>query len=249
MTTRSQSVPLSPLPSRPSAVDLCEAALRTAILDGVFAIGTRLPPERDLADRLGVNRVTVRSALQRLEVVRLVTVRQGSGYTVHDYPRHGGPDLLVALAERAEREGTLADFARDILCTRRHLARMVLEALAETVDERGRGEIGDAVARFADAVASKDPERIAVADIGVSHALVEGTRSPVLRLMLNPVIAVAPRIPTLRDAMYRKPKENLAGWQLLLAWLDRPTKRGIEALGEVLEARDQATVTLLRSHA
>lgn len=56
--------------------------LRDAILDGRFAPGTRLPPERELADEFGVNRTSIREALKVLEGLGLVTVRQGDGAIV-----------------------------------------------------------------------------------------------------------------------------------------------------------------------
>jgi DNA-binding FadR family transcriptional regulator len=49
------------------------------IAAGEFAIGQRLPPERDLASRLNVSRPTVREALVALEIAGLVEVRTGSG--------------------------------------------------------------------------------------------------------------------------------------------------------------------------
>ncbi len=56
--------------------------LRGLIAAGEFAIGSRLPPERDLATQLGVSRPSVREALIALEVEGLVEVRMGSGIYV-----------------------------------------------------------------------------------------------------------------------------------------------------------------------
>lgn len=53
--------------------------LGDAIRDGTLAPGDRLPPERELAERFGVSRVTVRDALRALEVMGLVEVRVGAG--------------------------------------------------------------------------------------------------------------------------------------------------------------------------
>ena len=56
--------------------------LRALIERSEFAVGTRLPPERDLALQLGVSRPSVREALIALEVEGLVEVRMGSGVYV-----------------------------------------------------------------------------------------------------------------------------------------------------------------------
>jgi len=56
--------------------------LRKLIEAGEFAVGARLPPERDLAVQFGVSRPSVREALIALEVEGLVEVRMGSGVYV-----------------------------------------------------------------------------------------------------------------------------------------------------------------------
>jgi len=56
--------------------------LRVLIEAGEFVPGARLPPERDLALKLGVSRPSVREALIALEVEGLVEVRMGSGVYV-----------------------------------------------------------------------------------------------------------------------------------------------------------------------
>lgn len=53
--------------------------LITAIAVGEFTPGDRFPAERDLADRLGVSRVTVRRALKIVAERGLVTSRRGQG--------------------------------------------------------------------------------------------------------------------------------------------------------------------------
>ncbi len=52
------------------------------IRDGTFAVGTRLPSERDLAELMQVSRSSVREALIALEIRGLVDVRVGSGVFV-----------------------------------------------------------------------------------------------------------------------------------------------------------------------
>ena len=58
------------------------STFRTAILDGGFAPGTRLPSTRALADDLGVSRTTVLQAFERLVSEGYATARSGAGTRV-----------------------------------------------------------------------------------------------------------------------------------------------------------------------
>ena len=58
--------------------------LRESMDSGRFGIGSYLPPERELADQLGVSRASVREALIALEVQGRVSVRVGAGVQVLD---------------------------------------------------------------------------------------------------------------------------------------------------------------------
>jgi GntR family transcriptional repressor for pyruvate dehydrogenase complex len=61
---------------------LCDAAvdrIRQMIHSGQLKPGDRLPPERDLAERLGVARSSIREALRILEGMGLIEVRPGAG--------------------------------------------------------------------------------------------------------------------------------------------------------------------------
>ena len=75
------SCPSGP-PTRRRLHEAVADQLRDAILDGRFAAGQKLPPERELAAEFRVNRTSVREAIKVLEGLGLVQVRQGDGVTV-----------------------------------------------------------------------------------------------------------------------------------------------------------------------
>lgn len=77
-------------PARP--VDAVVERLRADLLAGHFH--EHLPPERQLAEALGVSRLTLRAALARLEAEGLVRARQGEGVRVLAPFEHGGVGLL-----------------------------------------------------------------------------------------------------------------------------------------------------------
>lgn len=60
--------------------------LRQELIDGHYKVGDRLPPERDIAERLDVSRTVVREAIIMLELENLVEVKKGSGVYVINIP-------------------------------------------------------------------------------------------------------------------------------------------------------------------
>ena len=104
--------------------------LRALIDSGEYAVGSRLPTERDLAEQLKVSRPTVREALIALEVEGRVRIRVGSGIYVIEPAAFAssipasatieGPFELLrarefiegAIAEQAARVATSEDIER-----------------------------------------------------------------------------------------------------------------------------------------
>lgn len=235
----------APISPREPAHQACESVLRRAILRGELGPGERLPPERELAVQLGVSRLTLRVALATLDAAGLISVRHGSGYLVRDFVRDGGPDLLAGLTELAGERGDLPPIAADLLRVRRHLAHAALEHL---VDHPPTAAAVRAVNTAIDGMAEAGGDLIAIAraDLAVLTAVLDATRSPVLRLCLNPITAVVGSNAALRAAIYREPASNVAGWRLLAAWMSRPRAADLARMLEVLAARDAATVEVLK---
>ncbi|MFD5625458.1 FadR/GntR family transcriptional regulator [Streptomyces sp. NPDC127072] len=76
---------LRPMGSKPRLYEQVLDRLRSYAVEAGLGAGDRLPPERDLAARLGVSRASVKQAIVVLEVQGLVEVRHGGGtYLVRD---------------------------------------------------------------------------------------------------------------------------------------------------------------------
>ncbi|HZR38491.1 MAG TPA: FadR/GntR family transcriptional regulator [Ktedonobacteraceae bacterium] len=75
MTQLSSSSPLR----RQHLADQVLEYLREQIANGVFPVGSKLPPEPELMTRLGVGRSSLREAMRVLEHMGLVEVRPGDG--------------------------------------------------------------------------------------------------------------------------------------------------------------------------
>ncbi len=86
----------------PKPAELVENRLVTAILDGTFPIHSMLPPERELAEMLGVTRPTLREALQRLSRDGWVEIHHGKSTRVRDYWREGNLLILSSIAHHKD---------------------------------------------------------------------------------------------------------------------------------------------------
>jgi GntR family transcriptional regulator, transcriptional repressor for pyruvate dehydrogenase complex len=87
--------------------------IRLLILDGTFPPGQPLPGERQLAERFGVSRGSIRDALRVLETVGLLVTRHGQG----TFPQELDVERLVAplasiLTYRHDLEDDLLDVRR-----------------------------------------------------------------------------------------------------------------------------------------
>src|ERR1700726_1876188 len=117
----STSSPIRPLdPADPTALhEQAAAQIRRAIAEGQAAPGERLPPARDLAAVLGVNRNTVLRALRLLREEGLLEFRRGRGVTVAATPEKGAViararELVSFARQQGYRRDELIQLIEDI---------------------------------------------------------------------------------------------------------------------------------------
>jgi GntR family transcriptional regulator len=96
-------------PPVPAAAHYAEivADLRRRILDGEFAVGSRLPSEATLAQEYGVTRSPVRRAMAQLARQSLVLSRPRGGWIVQAHHQTQGFDRMLSFAQWAESGGRI----------------------------------------------------------------------------------------------------------------------------------------------
>jgi GntR family transcriptional repressor for pyruvate dehydrogenase complex len=149
-----------------------------AVLDGRYAPGDRLPPQRALAAELGVNMASLREGIKRLEQLRLVEVKHGDAMRVQDWRVHGGLDVL-AYAATADPAMTAALFeARRLLL--REAAAM---AATRHAPEHARA-LDDLAAAFA---AAPDDVAAQAIDLAFMQTLIDAAGNLVFSLIINSI--------------------------------------------------------------
>src|SRR5580692_5860950 len=132
--------------ARSSVVDAVADRLRGEILAGRLPAGAKIPSERELSFALGVNRLTLRAALARLEALGLVVTRHGASTLVTSWRERAGLDSLAALIGTLQpSDPAWFDLAVSLLELRRILAT---EAVALAAARHTPEQI-EAIERFA----------------------------------------------------------------------------------------------------
>lgn len=179
-------------PATQNAFETTVEQLATAVRLGVFVDGQQLPPERELADRLGVARNTLRDAIAALRDSGLLATRRGrGGGTVVTYS--GGASHPDTLRDGAALRDAL-DFRRVVepgaaaLAASRTLTGAQRAWLTRSAQDV-RDSVGDGPHRIADS-----RMHLAVATVSGSPMLVEAvTRAQAALDEMLRAIPVLPR--------------------------------------------------------
>jgi len=103
------------------------------IREGAFPPGTRLPGERELAERFNVSRVTVREAEIALQALGYINIKTGSGVYVLDPAEKASPGLPTVTAFELTEARLLFESEAAALAAR-HISDETLERLGELVE-------------------------------------------------------------------------------------------------------------------
>lgn len=160
-------------PDRQRLDEQIAASIADAILGGAFPPGSTLPPERELAEQLGVNRTSLRQGLARLQHMGLIEARHGSGNVVCDPDQLTHPVVVEALVHKLG-----PDFLVELLEVRAAFGALIGRLAAE------RGAPGDELrAALADVRAAPTSAARQEADLAFFSVLIATTGNRALGLL------------------------------------------------------------------
>ncbi len=169
----SSSVALKPL-NVTRLSDQIVQQIETMILEGSFKPGDRLPPERQLAEQLGVSRPSLREAIQKLSVRGLLSSKQGGGTYVTSRLDAGFADPWQEML------GSHPELHRDVLEFRRMLEGTVAQMAAERATEADLDRIGGLFAQMEAAHGGQGLELTSDVDVKFHQALADAAHNVLL---------------------------------------------------------------------
>jgi GntR family transcriptional regulator, transcriptional repressor for pyruvate dehydrogenase complex len=149
------------------------------ILRGLLRPGERLPPERELAERMGVSRPSLREAIAELQDRGLLVTRAGAGVFVAEMLGSAFSEALVALF--ASHHEALFDY----ISFRRDLEGMAAERAARHGSDTDLKIIGAVFAKMEAAHDKRNPADEAALDAEFHLAIIEASHNIVMLHMMR----------------------------------------------------------------
>jgi GntR family transcriptional repressor for pyruvate dehydrogenase complex len=186
-----------------------EAILRIKemILSGELLPGDRLPPEKELSERLGLSRSSMREAVKALEVIRVLNVRRGDGTYVTSLEPHLLLEAITFVVDLHDDESVLELFA-----VRRILEPAAASLAAGRATESTIASLRNQVSSVA---GSSSVEELVAHDLGFHATIVEAAGNPYLSTLVESLSGKTTRARiwrglTQQDALARTLSEHSA---------------------------------------
>jgi GntR family transcriptional regulator, transcriptional repressor for pyruvate dehydrogenase complex len=162
-------------PREPVSNEVAQVLL-SHLVSGEYQPGQRLPPERALADALGVGRSLIREALKALTLLGLIEVRPGDG----TYLRRRPSNLLPASFEWGLLLGE--NQLEDVMEARRELEVVLAGLAAQRRDDTDVAELLELLDKMRDATNAED---FVAADVAFHLRVAHAAKNSVLQSMLS----------------------------------------------------------------
>lgn len=213
------------MPFRPVQSEKLSSAvvrqIEELILRGILRPGERLPPERELAERLDVSRPSLRDAIGQLQAQGLLTTRAGAGVFVADVLGSAFSTALVELFSRHD------EAVFDYLSFRRDMEGLAAERAARLGSDTDLKVVQAIFAKMEAAHAKRNPEDEAQLDAQFHMAITEASHNVVMLHMMRSMYDL------LREGVFYNRQAIFKQRQTRSLLLDQH-----RAINDALQARD-----------
>lgn len=149
------------------------------ILRGILRPGERLPAERDLAERIGVSRPSLRDAVADLQERGLLVSRAGSGMFVAEVLGSAFSPALVGLFATHE------DAVFDYISFRRDMEGLAVDRAARLASDTDLQVVNALLQKMEAAHASRNPEEESALDTDFHMAIIEASHNIIMLHMMR----------------------------------------------------------------
>lgn len=149
------------------------------ILQGILRPGERLPSERELSERLGVSRPSLREAVAELQDNGLLTTRAGAGIFVAEVLGSAFSPALIRLF------GTHDEAVFDYLDFRSDLESLAAARAAQCGSDTDLAVIATIFAKMEAAHQKRNPETEAALDAEFHMAIIEASHNVIMLHMMR----------------------------------------------------------------
>ncbi len=214
--------------------------IKSEILKGDLKRGEKLPPERELAERLGVGRNSVREALRTLSLMGFISSTQGAGNFV-------SCDIEKNLAESVQMMMLLgATDYRQVSELRQGLESQAVLLASERINPAQLSELEDIVWQLRD---EDDLERSTILDKRLHYLIGEAAGNPLIMVILRAMSETIDdfishmRGQMMKDEVYRKQLQD-SHQGIALALQDHNGAEAVRMMREHFQVVDNAMVDL-----
>jgi GntR family transcriptional regulator, transcriptional repressor for pyruvate dehydrogenase complex len=162
---------LTPVIRTTLTADICRKMV-SHLIRGIWSEGEKIPAERELCQKLGVGRASLREALKALEIMGMIETRLGDGTYVCKRSEFFSRPLLWAIASSSEAD------ARELIEARTLIEVELAGLAAERATPENLKEIGNLLQIMERA--KKNPQEFVQADVNFHLAIAQAASSGVL---------------------------------------------------------------------
>ena len=214
--------------------------IKSEILKGNLKQGEKLPPERELAEKLGVGRNSVREALRTLSLMGFISSTQGAGNFV-------SCDIEKNLAESTQMMMLLgATDYRQVSELRQGLESEAVRLAAQRITQAQLNELEDLVWKLRE---ENDLARSTALDKRLHYLIGEAAGNPLIMVILRAMSETIDdfishmREKMMEDEVYRKRLQD-SHQGIVLALQDHNGAEAVRMMREHFQAVDSAMVDL-----